>query len=833
MFLRRPVEVSVEFIQHISEQLNSISSRLLQRPQESEADCLYYRLESVVRVLRRLAAVVSLPREDEIFNVLYSSLEHLSQADLCVNFAERGPTMTVGKEQVQFLLEQHFKVHDIARMYGVSYSSIRRWMKRYKLSVRQTYSDISSEDFKSIINNFIGQCPNSGYRIVVGHLRSLGIRWRIVVHGGIDGYSRKIMSLKANSNNKAASVLDCFLEAVHEHGLPHRVRSDKGGENMGVARFMLEHPERGPATSQEKVFITRELSGCGAMCGVICNYYSAFRHLEELSLLDPDQDLHLICLHYIMLPRLNHHLQMFTRTWDNHSLSTEGNMSPSQLWLAGHVMNSQLFLHTEDHRTLGIDWDAPVAVPDPVQEVILPEPPLALQDIINSHLSLTIDPLMNYCTDHTPMESMLHFMKMDTFIVKQESLELSEDCDSSTSSVVEVTSEGTDENCLDNLEGDVDEDNIISPVVEFTSEGMSVDGPDNLEENVDEDSINAPCKDFFVNSTLADSDDEDIRLASPVRRFSGNQHYCCCTTEKISQSACRALERSYFEWHKVPNIEFIDFLWQTSSIRSEHWKEDQETCFLPYDQQAFSQNKYYTAGKLVTWSIMHNGPGLRCLNSELFQLMCGHTPELSEFNTELIPEPEVQEKLSKLQKCNTEADFNEIKSNLGDWISEVASMVQQFKAGMNSCNLFWEKVATDWHEFLPIFTHTSVRLSRTVFRELFYVKWSAEGSNRREKEEDTMYQWECLLMSIQEGETTDITFEELLTFATGADAIPPLDFPHKCSIEFYDQEEGSCRLPFSSTCALVLYLPRGIAQEDELRDLLTFALKGSLGFGKV
>lgn len=143
MFLRHPVEVSCELIQHISEQLNSISSRLQQRPQESEADCLYYRLESVVRVLHRLAAVVSLPKEDEIFNFLYSSLENLSQADICVNFAERGPTMTVGKEQLQFLLEQHFKVHDIARMYGVSYSSIRRWMKRYKLSVRQTYSDIS------------------------------------------------------------------------------------------------------------------------------------------------------------------------------------------------------------------------------------------------------------------------------------------------------------------------------------------------------------------------------------------------------------------------------------------------------------------------------------------------------------------------------------------------------------------------------------------------------------------------------------------------------------------------------------------------------------------
>lgn len=45
------------------------------------------------------------------------------------------------------------------------------------------------------------------------------------------------------------------------------------------------------------------------------------------------------------------------------------------------------------------------------------------------------DVKQNYCTDHTPMESMLYFMKMNTFIVKQESLGLSEECDSSTSSV--------------------------------------------------------------------------------------------------------------------------------------------------------------------------------------------------------------------------------------------------------------------------------------------------------------------------------------------------------------------------------------------------------------
>lgn len=72
------------------------------------------------------------------------------------------------------------------------------------------------------------------------------IRWRIVIHGGIDGYSRLITFLRASPNNEAESVLSAFLNAVDEFGLPSRVRTDKGGENILVARYMLGHPERGP-----------------------------------------------------------------------------------------------------------------------------------------------------------------------------------------------------------------------------------------------------------------------------------------------------------------------------------------------------------------------------------------------------------------------------------------------------------------------------------------------------------------------------------------------------------------------------------------------------------
>ena len=72
------------------------------------------------------------------------------------------------------------------------------------------------------------------------------IRWRIVIHGGIDGYSRVVTYLKAANNNLANTALAAFLQGVSEYGLPSRVRTDKGGENVKIAQCMLDNPSRGP-----------------------------------------------------------------------------------------------------------------------------------------------------------------------------------------------------------------------------------------------------------------------------------------------------------------------------------------------------------------------------------------------------------------------------------------------------------------------------------------------------------------------------------------------------------------------------------------------------------
>ena len=63
----------------------------------------------------------------------------------------------------------------------------------------------------------------------------------MVIHAGIDGYSRMIMYMSCSNNDKAPTVYNYFLEAVKKHGLPSCVRSDQEKENKRVAEHMLEY----------------------------------------------------------------------------------------------------------------------------------------------------------------------------------------------------------------------------------------------------------------------------------------------------------------------------------------------------------------------------------------------------------------------------------------------------------------------------------------------------------------------------------------------------------------------------------------------------------------
>lgn len=114
----------------------------------------------------------------------------------------------------------------------------------------------------------------------------------------MDGYTRIPVYLTANTNNFSDTVLELFLQAVEEYGLPSRVRSDKGGENVGVSMFMLQHPDRGPGRrtmiAGRSVHNQRiERLWRDVFDGVLYIYYHLFYHLEDCGILDPTNQDHL------------------------------------------------------------------------------------------------------------------------------------------------------------------------------------------------------------------------------------------------------------------------------------------------------------------------------------------------------------------------------------------------------------------------------------------------------------------------------------------------------------------------------------------------------------
>ncbi len=52
-------------------------------------------------------------------------------------------------------------------------------------------------------------------------------------------------------------------------------------------------------------------------------------------------------------------------------------------------------------------------------------------------------------------------------------------------------------------------------------------------------------------------------------------------------------------------------------------------------------------------------------------------------------------------------------------------------------------------EFQPLFTEVPVALSRATFKSLYRIEWSPEGSNRKSKEDETIYCWELYLKKIE------------------------------------------------------------------------------------
>ncbi|XP_039884348.1 uncharacterized protein LOC120731420 isoform X1 [Simochromis diagramma] len=267
------------------------------------------------------------------------------------------------------------------------------------------YSSIGDEDLDAKVLDIQRHHPNAGCRMMMGHLRSRGIhiqrfrlmdsmrrvnpegvmmrrlssqtarrrqysvpapnhlwhidgnhkliRWRFVVHGGKDVFSRLIVYLKAATNNKVTTVFDGFLSAIRQYGIPSRVRSDKGGE---VAHFMVQtmgenrnsHITGRSVHNQRTERLWRDVYE-----NVLDFIYTIFTQLQIQGLLNPGEEIDLFALHRCFLHHIQHHLQSFQEAWNQHGLRTANNHSPLHVWLLHLKEGQDLSQVDEDY---GVDW---------------------------------------------------------------------------------------------------------------------------------------------------------------------------------------------------------------------------------------------------------------------------------------------------------------------------------------------------------------------------------------------------------------------------------------------------------------------------------------------
>ena len=319
---------------------------------------------------------------------------HFYNKTFCnVSYYFRGagrPKKLIPEDRLRRLLELKVPLAQIARDLGVSIPSLYKFIRENGIS-HQKYSTLSEQEVENSVKEVKKRHPNAGEIMIQGHLQSQGltlqrhkirkaihavdpdgvearrrptikrrvysvpypnylwhidgnhklIRWRFVLHHGIDGYSRMVVFAQFSTKNKATTVEDLFKAAVEKYGCPSRVRTDYGGENVDVWRNMVNvHGEDSRAVIAGSSVHNQRIERHNRTVNeqVITRFKGIFYQLEREGILDPLNEIDMFCLHHAFLPLLNKSLSEFVAAHNNHKLSTEENKTPVQILMSNAMM---------------------------------------------------------------------------------------------------------------------------------------------------------------------------------------------------------------------------------------------------------------------------------------------------------------------------------------------------------------------------------------------------------------------------------------------------------------------------------------------------------------
>lgn len=314
------------------------------------------------------------------------------------------PKFYIPKSILENFLENGYKIAFIATMLSVSESTVYRRMGQYGLS-KMDFSNISDAELDILLGEIMKGFPLCGETMLLQMLKVKGvhiqrwrlresihridesgvrerskgrlhrrvynvqgpnhlwhidtnhklIRWRFVIVGGIDGFSRLVVFLKCTDNNTSETVLQCFMEGVDTYGIPNRCRSDKGLENVSVADYMIASKGQGSMITGKSTHNQRiERLWRDVFDGVLIYFYHLFYYMEDQGVLDPLNQTHLAVLHFVFSQEINSKLRFWSDAWAGHRMRTTKS-SPLAMWTSGQLQNPVGIDENVDLENFGVE----------------------------------------------------------------------------------------------------------------------------------------------------------------------------------------------------------------------------------------------------------------------------------------------------------------------------------------------------------------------------------------------------------------------------------------------------------------------------------------------
>lgn len=189
----------------------------------------------------------------------------------------------------------------------------------------------------------------------------------MVTHCFIDGKTWFVTGIRVSDNNRTATVLQIFDQAMVKNGVPSRVRGDHGTENGLVAAHITDIRGNGRGSyiwgrSVHNIRIERLWRDY--YTGIIESWYLFFGNLERYRNLDVDNPTHIWLLHHLFLGAVNEEALQWVSAWNSHGIQTENYRTPREMFAFGMAENGARGIGwLEDgvepghYQEYGVDWE--------------------------------------------------------------------------------------------------------------------------------------------------------------------------------------------------------------------------------------------------------------------------------------------------------------------------------------------------------------------------------------------------------------------------------------------------------------------------------------------